>query len=233
MQSKKKGPANKRVAERQSGKSQSVQSGKASRPVKVAKVAKVAKVVKVVKVAKVAQVAKVVKLVKVGKPAKKAATAAAAVPARAYAVRQSAIHGKGMVATRNIRKGERITEYRGERITWEEAERRYPVDPIPYHTFLFEIGEGTHCLDSINRATPAKWINHSCKPNCEAEEDEKERVFINALRTIKSGEELTYDYNLTCEESLSLKEKKRRYPCWCGTETCRGTMLGRKRAPGT
>lgn len=204
MQSKKKGPAHKRVAGSKSGKTR--QPGKSARDATVGKPTRVAK---------------------------KAATVAAAQSGRPYAVRRSAIHGKGMVATRNIRKGERITEYRGERITWEEAERRYPVDPIPYHTFLFEIGDGTHCLDAANRATPAKWINHSCKPNCEAEEDEDERVFINALRAIKAGEELTYDYNLTCEESMPLKEKQRRYPCWCGAENCRGTMLGRKRAPGT
>lgn len=170
-------------------------------------------------------------------PAKVARVAKAATPAKAggrpYAIRRSAIHGKGIIATRNIRKGERIGRYLGERITWEEAERRYPVDPIPYHTFLFEIGDGSHCLDGANRGSAVKWINHSCLPNCEAEEDEDERVFVSALRNIKAGEELTYDYNLTCEESMPLKEKQRRYPCWCGAPKCRGTMLGRKRPAGT
>jgi SET domain-containing protein len=227
MQSKKKGLAQKRVADSKSGK---VKTGKTPTKKQAGKGAKDAKPTKSTKVTKVTKAGKSTKS---GKAAKKTATLAAARPGRAYAVRQSAIHGKGMVAIRKIRKGERITEYRGERITWDEAERRYPVDPIPYHTFLFEIGDGSHCLDAVNNATPAKWINHSCKPNCEAEEDEDERVFINALRTIKAGEELTYDYNLTCEESMPLKEKKRRYPCWCGAENCRGTMLGRKRPPGT
>ena len=163
---------------------------------------------------------------------KKAAPARAvkkARPAPPFAISQSGIHGRGAFATRAIRKGAILTEYRGERITWEEAERRYPVDPIPYHTFLFEIGDGSYCLDAQNRRIPAKWINHSCKPNCEAEEDEDERVFIKARRAIARGEELTYDYNLTCEERMSMKDKKLRYPCWCGAKNCRETMLGKKR----
>ena len=148
---------------------------------------------------------------------------------RPFRVRQSAIHGRGVFAARKIRKGARIVQYKGERITWEEAERRYPVDPVPYHTFLFEIGDGTHCLDAVKRGSPAKWINHSCKPNCEAEEDEDEHVFIVARRDIEAGEELTYDYNLTFEERIAKAEQKRRYPCWCGAKKCRGTMLGLKK----
>ena len=158
------------------------------------------------------------------KPVRKAAKK----PTKPYAVRKSAIHGKGVVATRKIKKGKTLVEYTGERITWEEAEKRYPIDPIPYHTFLFEIGDGSECLDAANRRTMAKWINHSCKPNCEAEEDEDERVFIKARRAIDPGEELTYDYNLTCEEKMKKSEKLRRYPCWCGAKKCRGTMLGKK-----
>jgi SET domain-containing protein len=147
---------------------------------------------------------------------------------RPFRVRKSTIHGRGVFAVRKIRKGARIAEYKGELITWEEAERRYPVDPVPYHTFLFEVGDGSYCMDGTRRGSPAKWLNHSCKPNCEAEEDEDERVFIVALRDIAADEELTYDYNLTFEERISKAEQKRRYPCWCGAKKCRGTMLGLK-----
>ena len=147
----------------------------------------------------------------------------------AFRVRQSGIHGRGVFAVKKIRKGARLMEYKGERITWEEAERRYPKDPVPYHTFLFEVGDGAYCLDGVRRGSPAKWINHACKPNCEAEEDEDERVFIVARRDIAEGEELTYDYNLTFEERISKAEQKRRYPCWCGAKKCRGTMLGLKK----
>lgn len=145
-----------------------------------------------------------------------------------FAVRKSNIHGRGVFATRQIAKGERLTEYKGERITWQEAERRYPIDPVPYHTFLFEVGDGTMCIDGARTGSSAKWINHACKPNCEAVEDDDERIFIEALRTIKSGEELGYDYNFILEERHTPAQKKL-FPCWCGARTCRGTMLGKKR----
>jgi SET domain-containing protein len=109
----------------------------------------------------------------------------------------------------------------------KRPERRYPVDPVPYHTFLFEIGDGSHCLDAQRRGSAAKWFNHSCKPNCEVEEDDDERVWVRARRDIKVGEEMTYDYNLTCPEKVSMKDKKLRYPCWCGAKNCRQTMLGK------
>ena len=145
-----------------------------------------------------------------------------------FTVRKSRIHGRGVFAARSIAKGERLIEYKGERITWQEAERRYPIDPVPYHTFLFEIGDGTMCIDAIRKANAAKWINHSCSPNCEAVEDEDERIFIEAARAIRRGEELTYDYNFILEERHT-PAQKRLYPCWCGARNCRGTMLGRKR----
>lgn len=166
--------------------------------------------------------AKVAKVAKAAKPVSQRAK-----PSLPFKVSQSGIHGRGVFATRSIRKGRKLIEYTGERISWEEAERRYPVDPVPYHTFLFEIGDGSHCLDAQRRGSAAKWFNHSCKPNCEVEEDEDERVWVRACRDIKAGEEMTYDYNLTCPEKVSMKDKKLRYPCWCSAKKCRQTMLGK------
>ena len=180
------------------------------------------------KSAKSSTPAKSAKSVKTAKPVKAVKATKSAKPLPPFAVRKSAIHGRGVVATRAIRKGAKLVEYTGQRITWEEADRRYPVDPVPYHTFLFEIGDGSHCLDAVRKGSAAKWFNHSCKPNCEAEEDDNERVFIKAKRNIAAGEELTYDYSLTFEERLSKKQQKLRYPCWCGVKKCRGTMLGKK-----
>jgi uncharacterized protein len=145
-----------------------------------------------------------------------------------FAVRKSGIHGRGVFATQPIAKGERLVEYKGERITWQQAERRYPIDPVPYHTFLFEVGDGTKCLDGARGGSTAKWINHACKPNCEAVEDEDERIYIETIRAIRPGEELTYDYNFILEERHTPAQKKL-FPCWCGAKTCRGTMLGKKR----
>ena len=149
-------------------------------------------------------------------------------PARPYVVRRSHIHGRGVFATRTIRKGTDIIEYRGERITMKEADRRPDSDPDnPYHTFLFELDDG-RVIDAAVRGNAARWINHSCAPNCEPYEDDEGRVFIAAKRTIRKGEELAYDYRLNVDGHIS-KKMREAYACHCGAPRCRGTMLGRKR----
>jgi SET domain-containing protein len=141
-----------------------------------------------------------------------------------YVVRNSPIHGRGVFAGRTIRKGTCIVEYRGERISVREAERRPDSDPDnPYHTFLFELNDG-RLIDASVRGNAARWINHSCDPNCEPFEDDDGRVFIEARRTIRKGEELAYDYNLRLGGRITAKIK-RDYGCRCGASGCRGTML--------
>jgi SET domain-containing protein len=152
-------------------------------------------------------------------------------PARktlAYVVRNSTIHGRGVFARRTIRKGSRIIEYRGERISVDEAERRPDSDPDnPYHTFLFELHDG-RVIDAAVRGNAARWINHSCAPNCEPIEDDDCRVYIEAKRTIRAGEELSYDYQLSVAGRISAKMKAG-YACRCGAPRCRGTMLEKKK----
>lgn len=146
----------------------------------------------------------------------------------AYAVRRSPIAGKGAFATRLIRKGERIVEYKGEHITSAEADRRYDDDDEtqPHHTFLFEVDEDD-VIDATYGGNSSRYINHSCNPNCEAVIEDG-RVFIEALRTIREGDELLYDYNYILDEAHTARVKKR-YPCYCGAKNCRGTILGKKR----
>jgi len=157
-------------------------------------------------------------------PAEK--TASAKTPL--YIVRNSPIHGRGVFAGRTIKKGTCIIEYRGERITMKEADRRPDSDPDnPYHTFLFELEDG-HVIDAAVRGNAARWINHSCAPNCEPYEDDDGRVFIAAKRTIRKGEELAYDYQLNIDGRVT-KAMREAYACRCGAPRCRGTMLGRKR----
>ena len=116
-----------------------------------------------------------------------------------YVVRDSGIHGRGVFATRTIRKGTTIIEYRGERTTWAIARRRPDSDPDnPAHTFIFETTDGI-VIDADVRGNAARWINHSCAPNCESYEDDDGRVFIEARRTIRAGDELTYDYRLSLD----------------------------------
>ena len=142
-------------------------------------------------------------------------------------VRNSPIHGRGIFAVGAIAKGERIIEYTGERISHAEADRRYgELHEGSSHTMLFAATDEI-VIDATKRGGPARWINHSCRPNCEADETEG-RVFISSIRAIRPGEELSYDYNLVLEERHTPK-LKREHPCHCGARNCRGTLLGKKR----
>ena len=145
---------------------------------------------------------------------------------RPFVVKKSPIHGKGVFATRRIPKGTRLIEYKGERISWEEADRRYDDSIQPHHTFLFAVDDKV-VIDAGVRGNDARWINHSCDPNCEAV-DEDGRIFIETIRDIEPGEELTYDYSYILDEPHTAAVKAR-YPCRCGSPKCRGTILGNKR----
>jgi SET domain-containing protein len=148
-------------------------------------------------------------------------------PGRRIQVRRSGIHGRGVFATRPLAEGETVIEYKGEIISWKEALRRHPHDPAnPDHTFYFHIDD-KHVIDGKYDGNSARWMNHSCEPNCEAEQDGS-RVFIKALREIKPGEELFFDYGLILEERHTAKVKKQ-FECRCGSPRCRGTMLAPKR----
>jgi hypothetical protein len=147
--------------------------------------------------------------------------------ARPFEARRSRIQGRGVFATRAIAEGTRLVEYRGEVVSDAEADRRYPVeDDERHHTFLFRLDSGD-VIDAGPRGNIAKYINHSCDPNCEAVEED-DRIFIDAIRDIRKGEELVYDYNFILDEPHNAANKKL-YPCNCGAKKCRGTILARKR----
>ena len=146
---------------------------------------------------------------------------------RRYIVRRSKIHGRGVFALVDIPKGTRIMEYIGERITHREADRRYAAEhEHSPHTMLFAVNDKV-VIDATRRGNAARFINHSCAPNCEAIEEEG-RIFIEALRRVPAGSELTYDYNLVLEERHT-PAVKRAHACFCGMRRCRGTLLGSKR----
>ena len=138
-------------------------------------------------------------------------------------VRNSSVHGSGVFATRAIKKGERIIEYLGERVSHKEADRRYELkDENDSHTFLFIVDSKT-VIDAGVAGNDARFFNQSCDPNCESTV-EKKRVFIDALRDIQSGEELTYDYQIyrDWDDPDNIDEV---FACRCGSPKCRGTML--------
>jgi SET domain-containing protein len=146
-------------------------------------------------------------------------------------VRESPIHGRGVVARIAISAGERICEYVGTRIGWPEALRRHPHDPLqPFHTFYFSVDDDT-VIDGNDGGDFSRFMNHSCDPNCEADMVEAKgltRIYIVALRDISPGEELLYNYGLTLEERYTPTLKKQ-FACHCGSANCRGTMLSPKR----
>jgi SET domain-containing protein len=129
----------------------------------------------------------------------------------ALEVRSSPIHSIGVFTTSDIRKGARIVEYGGERITPEEADRRYEGAPV---TYLYELEDGKTVIDGRGCGL-GPLLNHSCDPNCEVDEIQG-RVWIYAMRKIAAGEELLWDYNLRDDEEPA--------PCRCGSPNCRGTM---------
>jgi hypothetical protein len=129
-------------------------------------------------------------------------------------IRSSAIHAAGCYTTTAIRKGARVAEYTGHRLTKDEADAAYEASPI---TYLFGLGDGSvvidgHCL--------TMFINHSCDANCETSEEDG-RVWVTAIKNIPAGAEITYDYCLYDggdDEAI----------CNCGTAKCRGTMYSKE-----
>jgi SET domain-containing protein len=133
-------------------------------------------------------------------------------------VRESTVHGRGVYAAQFISKGKRIIEYTGERVSWEAA----PDDPHDPHTFNFGLENGD-VINPIIGGNEARWINHSCDPNCETVEED-DRIFIYAMRDIQAGEELLYDYHMELNEPIT-EASKRKFACHCGASNCRGTMI--------
>ena len=163
---------------------------------------------------------------KIGRRPKKAAKSASLASSPLIEARNSKIHGRGVYAVAPIKKGTRVLEYLGDRISHAEADRRYEKKgEDDGHTFLF-IASSRTVIDAGVGGNDARFINHSCNPNCETV-IEGSRVFIDAIRDIKPGEELGYDYQLTWESTDDPAELAL-YACRCGAKRCRGTMLDRE-----
>ncbi len=163
------------------------------------------------------------KAVKPAKPLSAKATKLAGPPkSELYEVRRSRIQGRGAFATKNIRKGQRIDEYWGQRISHEEADRRYDDNEGRHHTFLFVLNEDV-VLDARFGGNDARFINHSCDPNCETE-IVRGHIYIKAIKPIAAGTELVYDYRFDWQDEYE-PEDVRYYACRCGSKKCRGTIL--------
>jgi len=146
----------------------------------------------------------------------------------AFEVRPSSIAGLGAFATRSIARGSRIIQYTGERITPAEADARYEGGPSRHPLVLLFTVDSRTVIDAAVDGNEARFINHSCEPNCEAV-TERRRIWIFAARYIRRGEELTYDYNLTADDDD--ESWANQYACLCGAPACRGTMYKADTAP--
>ncbi len=144
-------------------------------------------------------------------------------------VRNSEVHGRGVFAVKAIKKGKRIFEYLGDRISHAAADARYDDhDENDNHTFLFIVDKHT-VIDAGVNGTDARFINHQCEGNCESAIAYR-RVFIDATRDIAPGEELGYDYEIGRDKS-DPPNVDEIYACRCGSEKCRGTMLWPAKRP--
>ena len=124
----------------------------------------------------------------------------------------SAIHGLGGFAKADIVAGTRAIEYIGEKITKAESLRRCES----HNEYIFSLDE-THVLDGNVPGNPARFLNHSCDPNCEAEPDSG-RIWIVARRDIRAGEEITFNYGYDLDDY-------REHPCRCGAADCAGYIV--------
>ena len=138
---------------------------------------------------------------------------------------KSKIHGKGIIADRNIDKGEKIIEYIGEKILKSEGDRRSEQRIKKYlnskktgSVYIFELNK-KYDIDGSPYYNKARYINHSCEPNCEVEIVD-DKIWISSIVDIKKGEELSYDYGYEFDQ-----DDFRDHICKCGSSDCVGFII--------
>jgi SET domain-containing protein len=144
------------------------------------------------------------------------------VKTNAISVRRSPVHGRGAFAKIDVPPEHTLLDYQGKRITWAQACADYEAHGVEGHTFYFDIGNDL-VIDGGSSGNAARWINHSCDPNCETV-NEDDQIKIRTLRAVSTGEEFTIDYNLVVDDPAD-PEQRAVYGCACGSPKCRGTML--------
>ena len=149
---------------------------------------------------------------------------------RRFVARRSPIHGNGVFATAPIARGEEIIQYKGKLLTHAQADDLYGDGGETGHTFLFTLND-EYIIDANQGGNTARWINHGCAPNCRAVvvesasgDPRRDKVVIEALRAIRAGEELTYDYGIVLDVPHTARLKKL-WKCLCGAKQCTGTLL--------
>tara|TARA_B100000886_G_scaffold39347_3_gene24357 strand:+ start:5033 stop:5524 length:492 start_codon:yes stop_codon:yes gene_type:complete len=142
-----------------------------------------------------------------------------------WKVKHSKIHGHGIFATRDIRKNEKIIQYIGEKVTRSEGDKRSEKRLKKYlnsnktgSVYIFELNS-KHDIDGSPTYNKARYINHSCNPNCEVDITNEE-IWISSIKAIKKGDELSYDYGYSFD-----KNDFRDHLCKCGSKNCIGYII--------
>lgn len=139
-------------------------------------------------------------------------------------VRTSPVHGNGVFAKKTIPKGTRIFEYAGLRVLKTDLLNDL-AKGLTSMTYVMNLNK-TLAIDGERNGNDSRFINHSCNPNCEVLYF-NETPYIYAMQEIQKGQELNFDYKLGFDTELDLSsdQKKEWFPCNCGSENCRGTMV--------
>ena len=142
-----------------------------------------------------------------------------------WKVRNSKIHGTGIFATKDIKKNTRIIEYVGEKITRSEGDKRsekrinkYLDSKTTGSVYIFELNK-KYDIDGSPLYNKARYINHSCEPNCEVDIND-DRIWISSIKNIKKGTELSYDYGYEFD-----KDDYKDHICKCGSNKCIGFII--------
>ena len=133
-----------------------------------------------------------------------------------YKIKKSNIDNRGLHAATNIKKNTKIIEYKGKIITVKETETNPKFDNDKA-IYLFNLNK-KYDLDGDFKYNTARLINHSCDPNCEVFGTGL-KVWVYAMKNIKKGDELSYDYGFSFDEDY------KNYPCKCGTSKCVGYIV--------
>jgi len=145
-------------------------------------------------------------------------------------IHKSKVDNTGAFAKKDLKKDDQVIQYVGEVISSKESDRRAAIqlekhqkDPSQGGVYIFTIDDDWD-IDGNVPWNPAKYLNHSCNPNCESQIDDDDEVFLIAIKDIKKGDELFFDYGYDVDNYLE-------HPCRCGSKNCVGYIVAEDQWP--
>lgn len=142
-----------------------------------------------------------------------------------WTVKKSKVHGMGVFAKANIKKGSKIIQYIGDKVTKKEGDKRSEARIKRWEkskkigsVYIFELNK-RYDIDGYQSYNKAKYINHSCTPNCEVDIIRGE-IWISSIKNINIGDELSYNYGYEFD-----KDDFKDHKCKCGSSKCIGYII--------